>query len=378
MKIVDRYLLREFLVPLGYCLLAFLLITVVYDLFDNLATFVKWGTPLDELVGYYVTILPMSVPVSLPISLLLALLYCLATFAKHGELIAMRASGLSLRRLMLPYLAVGFVGSVILFLMNESLVPRAIDRAQQFMVDQKIIYREKKEATQAGQSRESEKAQPPKKALPRSGLFFYNARDRRHWMIQDFDPEKKEIQNVEILQMDDANREQSKIMATRGKFLDGRWWFFDVKVFDLQTLRITDDSRQRIMTELNETPRLLASVLKKPDQMTVKEIRIYLGLHQSLPGEKRAPFLVNLHQRFAQPWICLVMVLLGVSVGTRVGRQGPLVAVASSLVLFFVYWLVSQVSFEFGKNGYIDPVLSAWLPNLFFGTVGAAGYVNVR
>src|ERR1051326_158733 len=112
MRILERYLLREFLIPLAYCIFAFMLIMVVYDLFDNLPDFIQWRTPLSDVTWYYLTKTPGNVALTLPMAMLLALLYCLAMFAKNNELIAMRASGLSLRRLMLPYVAVGVGGSI--------------------------------------------------------------------------------------------------------------------------------------------------------------------------------------------------------------------------------------------------------------------------
>jgi lipopolysaccharide export system permease protein len=377
MKALERYLLREFLVPFGYCVVAFLMIMVVYDLFDNLSTFIKWRLALTEVTGYYVATLPTSVVITLPISMLLAMLYGLATLSKHNELIAMRASGLSLQRLLAPYLAVGAAGSLVLFLLNETIVPRSIESTQRFMSDHKLAYQQ----TKAAQP-ETDPQRAAKLARARAtSLFFYNAKDRRHWMIQEFDLGKRVITNgVEVLQRDEAGRDQWKAVAAWGKFLDGRWWFFDVKIFDLsgETPRVIDNSRQRPMDEITETPRHLAAQLKKPEQMTVKELKSYLRMHRELPSAKLAPFQVNLHQRYAQPWMCLVMVLLAVSMGGRVGRKGPLVSVASTLALFFAYWFVLQVALRMGEAAYLSPVLAAWAANLLFGLIGLIGYFTLK
>ncbi|MSR64366.1 MAG: YjgP/YjgQ family permease [Verrucomicrobiae bacterium] len=382
MRILERYLLREFLIPLVYCTFAFMLIMVVYDLFDNLPDFIQWRTPLGDVTWYYLTKTPSNIALTLPMAMLLALLYCLAMFAKNSELVAMRASGLSLRRLMLPYLGVGVGGSILLFLMNETIVPQSLDRANRFMLEQKAAHQQQKIAHQQKKSGfDPQQASKWAKHQRMTRLFFYNARDHRHWMIQEFDSVKRVLTNgIEVLQSDTQGKDDWKAMASWGKYLDGHWWFFDVKILDLRgdTTKVVESSRQRIMNELSETPKQLAAELKKPDQMTVKEIHSYLTLHQAMSTDRLAPFRVNLYQRFAQPWMCLIMVLLAVTMGARVGRKGPLVSVASSLAIFFVYWFVLQSSAELGKATYVEPFLAAWMPNLFFGTLGTFGYVSLR
>jgi len=382
MKTLERYLLREFLIPLVYCIFAFMMIMIVYDLFDNLPDFIQWHTPIAEIAAYYFLLLPSSISITLPMAMLLALLYCLAMFAKSNELIAMRASGLSLKRLMMPYLVIGAGGSVVLFLLSETVVPTARDRANRFMAEQKMAYQLQKQARQAQKKGTLDTGSGKiGKHQKMTGLFFYNARDRRHWMIQELDPIKKVITNgVEVLQADDAGKDDWKAIASWGKYLDGHWWFFDVKILDLSgdLPRIVENSRQRIMSELTETPRQLAAELKKPDEMTVKEIKSYLAIHQTMPPERRAEFRVNLQQRYAQPWMCLVMVMLAVALGSRVGRQGPLVSVASSLAIFFCYWFVVQGSLSLGKATYVDPFWAAWTPNLSFGLLGLLGYSKLQ
>jgi len=382
MKTIDRYILREFLLPFAYCVLAFVMILIVYDLFDKLSTFIKWQVSMKDLARYYFCILPGGMVFMLPMAMLLALLYSLATFARHNELIAMRASGLSLRRLMLPLVALGVAGSLAMTMVSEWIVPGARDRAERFLLEQKLAYVARKTVQAPSGVAEPDKKGRARwaKSLPVRGLFFYNARDHRHWVVQELDPVKKVITNgVEVLQMDAAGqKEKWKCVASWGKYMDGKWWFFDVRIISLETLAVVESSRQRVMIELTETPKQLAAEVKQPDQMTRREIANYVKLRPSLSQQRRAELELNLHKRVAQPWMCLVMMLLGVTVGTRVGRRGPLVSVAGSLALFFVYGVFCQVSYHLGEAGYLGPGLAAWLPNLAFGSLGAAGYAGTR
>ena len=111
MRLLDRYLLRELLLPLGYCLGFFLIVFIAFDLFKDVADFQKAAlTPLD-VAEYYLNKIPEFLVASyiMPMSLLLALLYALTTFSRHNELTAMRSAAIPLWRIAMPYFGVGFV-----------------------------------------------------------------------------------------------------------------------------------------------------------------------------------------------------------------------------------------------------------------------------
>ena len=109
MKIIDKYLLRTFMVPLVYCLVGFSMIFVIFDLFDHFSDFMEAKTSLLDILKYYLFILPSILSYIVPISLLLSVLYALSTLTRSNELTAMRASGVSLYRLMLPFMTMGLL-----------------------------------------------------------------------------------------------------------------------------------------------------------------------------------------------------------------------------------------------------------------------------
>src|SRR6266849_6962646 len=120
MRLLDRYLLRELLTPLGYCLGGILIFWLSFDLYSELSEFQKNRLTGADIFQYYVVQLPeMLVFPLLPVVLLLALLYALSNHARYNELTAMRAAGISLWRLSLPYVAVGALLSLGSSAMNE-------------------------------------------------------------------------------------------------------------------------------------------------------------------------------------------------------------------------------------------------------------------
>ncbi len=134
MRLLDRYLLRELLVPLAYCLGGFLIFYVAFDLIFGIKGFQEKHLNFGDLAEYYVVTLPeLLVTVVIPVSLLLALLYALTNHSRHQELTAMRAAGVGLWRLAAPYFGVGIVLGAAVLAMNELLVPPAADRAREIL-----------------------------------------------------------------------------------------------------------------------------------------------------------------------------------------------------------------------------------------------------
>src|SRR6266496_5085303 len=132
MRLLDRYLLRELLIPLGYCLSGLLIVWVFFDLSRKLEEFHQDELSELEIVHYYLLVIPgMLGEIVIPVSLLLALLYALTNHARHQELTAIRAAGVSLWRLCAPYWTVGLLFSLLLYLLNEHWAPRSAELAEQ-------------------------------------------------------------------------------------------------------------------------------------------------------------------------------------------------------------------------------------------------------
>src|SRR5207237_179549 len=131
MRLLDRYLLRELLVPLVYCLFGFLIFYSAFDLIFSLNSLQALRLHFVDYVEYYLWSLPEMFVTVMPIVLLLALLYALTNFARNNELTAMRAAGLSLMRLTVPYLVVATLIGIAVLAVNELWVPQATDRAEQ-------------------------------------------------------------------------------------------------------------------------------------------------------------------------------------------------------------------------------------------------------
>src|SRR6266516_2246150 len=174
MRLLDRYLLRELLIPFAYCLTGILIFWISFDLYSELNEFQKNHLNGLDVVEYYLVQLPqMLVFPLLPIVLLLAVLYALTNHARHHELTAMRAAGISLWRLCVPYLAVGLLFSVFLLLVNERWVPNSLEMADK--IRQRHV-----------ESNAADRHWQP-------DLKFHNDRDDRFWHIRSYNLQTGEM-----------------------------------------------------------------------------------------------------------------------------------------------------------------------------------------
>ena len=125
MRLLDRYLLRELMVPLFYCLVGFQIFWTAFDLFSNLKSYQDGGLDWLQIGKINLLRTPELLATVLPIALLLALLYALTNLARHNELFAIRAAGVSLARISLPYFAVATLLGGALFVVTEFIAPNA-------------------------------------------------------------------------------------------------------------------------------------------------------------------------------------------------------------------------------------------------------------
>jgi lipopolysaccharide export system permease protein len=371
MRLLDRYLLRELLLPFGFCQGGFFVFWLSFDLFSKLGDFQKAKMRGLDIAAFYLFSAPEMLVIMVPVALLLGLLYALTNHARHHEITAMRAAGISIWRLATPYLATGLLLSLALFALNETVVPITHMRAEEL----------KTRRINPGGARENEVVR---------NLGFVNARAGRDWQIGQFNLLSGEMRQPRVKwPLPDGTL--CWLYADRAVFTNGGWAFFNVK-----ELRQTSPQDPMLVPSLQtnflikpaftETPDEIRSEvaisvglgLKKTDPADIPLAALvgYVRLHPQLSGQSYAWVHTKLHGRLAAPWACLVVVLIAIPFGAPSGRRNVFVGVASSIFICFAYFVLLRLGFAFGSAGYVPPWLGAWLPNLVFG--GTSVYLVSR
>src|SRR6266536_5787126 len=138
MRLLDRYVIRNFLQAYLYCIAGFISIWLIFDISDNISTLLDERVGLFLAVQYYITQVPQVFIILLPVSLFLALLFSLGRMSRANEIVSMLTAGVSVPRVLLPLLAIGLLTTGATLALNYSFAAHA-ELARKNFLDQ--VYR---------------------------------------------------------------------------------------------------------------------------------------------------------------------------------------------------------------------------------------------
>jgi lipopolysaccharide export system permease protein len=368
MRLHDRYLFRELLTPLAFCLGGFAVFCGFVLFTTNLGRIQESKLNLPETAAYCLASLPGFIVPILPILLLLALLIALTQHARHHEITALRAAGLSLWRLSAPYFAVGLAATGIYFGLNEFAVPACDRQAEQIL------------------NRHVNKDPAPAPGKSPGMKLFFNASAGRTWSFYDYDARTTRMGNPTV-----SWRDGSCVKAEYAAHTNGVWTFFGVTLRSMQSGHTnfqTKFSTVLPLPELDEKPETIQLQLKYNDSQTLSglgatavplsELWELLRHNPGLPASKMHVLEADFYGRLATPWTCFVVVLIAIPFGAQSGRRNLFFGVAGSIFVGFVYFVLQHVSQGLGMNGQVPAWLAAWLPNLLFAAGGIVLTLRVR
>jgi lipopolysaccharide export system permease protein len=353
MRLLDRYVLRYFLQAYFYCIAAFTSIWFIFDVSDNISTFLDERVSRSLIAKYYLTQVPQILVILLPVALLLALLFCLGRMSRSNEIVSMLTAGVSLTRAVAPLLLVGLLTTGVSTALNYSLAPHA-DYAHKKLLED------------------------PKSHRQQIGLvaqIFRNRTDNRTWFIQQFKPEENFFTTVHIVQQDENDNILTNYIATSAVYHPetGAWELQQVKVVkydEAGNITKTDVLSSLVINDWSETPFRLSSANVRAEYLSIPELRDYLHFNSDFPPTLLAPFATHLQYRLALPWTCLVIALIAAPLGIGFSRRGILSSVAAAIILVFSMNFVAHLCLALGEGARIPGWAAAWTPNILFGALG--------
>jgi lipopolysaccharide export system permease protein len=350
-KLLDRYVIRNFLQAYIYCIAGFLSIWLIFDISDNISTFIDEHFGLALTVRYYATQVPQVFIILLPVALLLALLFSLGRMSRANEIVSMLTAGVSIPRVLAPLIGMGLVTVAASFALNYSMAPHAELAKKNF-----IATARSHQVTVQGQ-------------------IFRNRTNLRTWFIQNFRPGHNVFNNVQVLQQDADDNIVENYLAPRATYHSETktWELENVKIVHYDAAgNITDEKMLPSLKIDNwsETPFRLGSANVRAEFLSFPELRQYLHFNSDFPVTLLAPFRTHLQYRIALPWTCLVVVCIAAPLGIGYSRRGVLASVASAVILVFSMNFLTHLFLALGEGDRISPLVAAWTPNLIFTVVG--------
>lgn len=358
MRILDRYMLREFGGMFLFGVAAFTSIFIGADLLFRIAQLLTtYGASVWAVTKVFVFALPRIIVYTFPMSVLMGALMAVAHVSGNSELIVMRTAGQSFRRIAAPIWAVALAISLGTVLFNEYVVPAAM-YAYQHTIDYEI------------------KGQLRPQAAEHIVLKDVAGDRLRHLLYaRRYDPEERALETVTIQEFEDDRLVRVE-NAPRAEWRDDHWLMRNGTVYDLAV----DSGVERMLyfdeqiLPFSEKPADLNNVKKSPDTMTIRELRQAMQAYEGGRVDT-TPLAMEMHRRFSLPLASFVFALLGAPLGIRKQRSSSSLGFGISIVVIFLYYALMTFMAALGEGQVLPPSVAIWTPNA---VAAAAAFVLLR
>ena len=357
MKKIDRYISFIFIQILIFSLLAFILIFVVVDLIENIDKFLNKNVPFIIAAEYYIFYLPYILVLILPAAVLIASLFSIGQLSRRNELVAFKASGISLYRITAPLLSVAFFISIFSLLFAEFVLPVTSRKKQD--IDRKYI-------RQIAEAR-----------ITQSRNLYFEDIENRFVTIQYYDGSRKRATSVTITYQD--NEEIKKIIqAKKMIWVDDLWVLNDVSIRSfIEDREEMEEYSSLPMSDLNFNPDDLLDIWLKPEEMNFFQLKKFIETHREL-GVDVQIWVVELMLKISFPFANFIIVLFGVPLVSTGTRSGGAIGFGIALVICFFFFGMIRIGQYLGRADMVHPYLGAWLGNIIFAVIGLSLLVKAR
>lgn len=347
-RILDRYLLREWVRIFLVAALAFPLVVMLIDLAEKLDTYLVRELTWQAIALAYLFSLPERIFQILPAAVLFATVFSLGNMARYSELTAAKASGRSAHRAIVPVVVAAFLASLLAVAVGE-LAPPATRRQLELLGD--LDRREQNVRYQ----------------------FVYRAEDGWMYIVRELNVPRDFMREI-VLEREGTGPDYPTIGITssRADYDSAQGWMLRAGRYRIigdpgTELAFAFDSMR--MRNLVEQPADLLAEPKKPEEMGYAELRRYVDALERSGGDGR-PLRVDLALKLAVPFTCIIITIFAAPLMVSAPRTGNAYGVAISLVTAIVFLVLVQLSRTIGIGGLVPPTTAAWLPNIAFGVIG--------
>ena len=357
--LLDDYILRDFSLYLAMIMASFLMLLLVFTLFELIGDILRNQISFMVVGEYLLNVSPFFVYNAAPVSMLLAVLITFGLMTRSNEITAVKATGISIYRVIVPVMVAAALVAVGLFFFDQFYLPHANKRQDAL----RNLIKGKPAQTYLLPDRKWIKGQ-------HSTIYYYRF----------FDPDRDEFGSLTAFQYDPATFQLTqRIYAARAhwegrlqKWVCEQGWERELRGPAIESYRTFDVSTFNV---LNEPPYYFKKEVKQFTEMNYQELKQYIhDLQQS--GFDVVRLRVQLQKKFAFPIITLVMAVLAVPFALSAGRRGAITGVAIAVGIAVVYLTISNFSESMGNVSQLPPGLAAWAPDLFFALVG--GYLILK
>ncbi|OGP57322.1 MAG: LPS export ABC transporter permease LptG [Deltaproteobacteria bacterium RBG_13_49_15] len=351
MPIIYQYLVKEVTKFFGIILATVVVIYLAVDFFEKIDDFIEAGLPTTKAFYYFFLKIPFIIAQIMPVGTLLSVLLVFGLMSRNNEMMALKASGISIHYLLAPILTTSILFALSLFLISEEIIPITMDKANR-------IWRIEVRKESAVSSREK-------------NIWIKSNRMISH--IKYYNPAQKAIYGVTLNHFDTAFKLIRRIDAERGTFQGGTWTLFMVmeQSLEKETGRYQVSSMDQKTETLPFYPEDLQRAVKKSEEMSFSELYQFAKKVED-EGYDATLYRVDLHTKIAFPFVCIVMCLAGAGIALkRTVRDALPLGIAYGVGTAFLYWILYSFCVSLGYGEMLPPFIAAWTANFMFLCGGA-------
>jgi lipopolysaccharide export system permease protein len=357
--IMDRYLIRQYLLFLGIGTLVGAVLVAVVDLLQTLDRFLRAKPPFTTILEHFLYRMPGELYKGLPMIVLIATVFLFLSLTRQREMDALKAAGISLYRASLPVLLVAGGISVLAVLFQEIALPEINAKAEE--VDRVKI-----------------RGQLPRH-LQRQTQIWYRSSDTRFFRMALLDPGGKSMEGLTVVEISPDFRLVERLDARFAQWTSEGWQLTD-GVFRRvgPQNRVSSELFDSRLLPLPEHIDDFIQVQNAPDTMSFLELRAYVARLRE-GGHRVTRYMVQLYSKLSFPLVHVIMALVAIPFALVSPRSGGrAMGIGVAIVIAVGYWVVHSVAVAFAQADLLPAALAAWTANIVFAGIGTALFLSAR
>lgn len=364
-KVIDRFLLKEFI---KYTVLAVLCVVVIYqliDLFEELDYFINRHVSVFIVALYYLYSTPAAISLFLPVGIILSCFFSYGMLIRERSIYVFQSAGVNVYRLFLPIVIVGIIMIFFQFFSYELITITANRKLEALKRTQ--IERKYGNIT-----------------TKRYNLYI-RGKDQLVYYIYEYESinsvlgeRSGQMRNFIIIQINKDGRLQKRIDGCEAIYKEHQWRAknIDVRLFESDTIESYVHYDTLTLT-ISEKPGDFTDEVRVIEELSVWELNKYIK-QLKVAGVKTAKSEVEFHYRFSSSCVGLILILLSLPLAVKLRHGGVMFGLGLGLLFSFIYWGLVQITKAFGQASMINPFLAAWLANFIFLAVDAYFIFRVK
>lgn len=355
MKVLDWFILKKFLSAFFFVVLILVAIICVIDITEKNDDFIKHSLSLQQVVGYYIDFIPFIANLLTPITVFIATVFVTAKMASHTEIIAILSSGVSFRRMMVPYLIGALIIAVISFFLTGWVIPNSNKSRIEFEIQytkRPFNYSER---------------DIHMKVAPESYMYMENYNNH---VNVGYKFTLETIRDKKLVEKLSAKRIEWK--PDDEKWMVQNW---TLRTFDGFNETLTKGDY--LDTTLNILPKDFSYNYKLNESLTLDELDVYIAELRERGADDVENFVIEKYIRYMSPFTVIILTLIGLIVSARKARGGAGFQIALGFFIAFIFIIFYIMSRTVAEAGSVHPLLGIWVPNIVFSLVGLVLYKTV-